>query len=72
MADQQQGAPGNGADNGSFQPQVSILAQYVKDLSFENPSAPEVYSVAGPAAASTSSSTSNVARPPARKSMRSR
>ena len=26
------------------QPQVSILAQYVKDLSVENPSAPQVYS----------------------------
>jgi preprotein translocase subunit SecB len=44
MADEQQGAPGNGADDGSFQPQVSILAQYVKDLSVENPSAPQVYS----------------------------
>jgi preprotein translocase subunit SecB len=29
-----------GADN---QPQVGVLAQYVKDLSFENPSAPAVY-----------------------------
>jgi preprotein translocase subunit SecB len=43
MADEQQGTGGNGADNNS-QPQVSILAQYVKDLSVENPSAPQVYS----------------------------
>jgi preprotein translocase subunit SecB len=43
MADQGPNGGGNGADN-STQPQVSILAQYVKDLSVENPSAPEVYS----------------------------
>lgn len=42
MADQEPTSGGNGADNG--QPQVSILAQYVKDLSVENPSAPQVYS----------------------------
>jgi preprotein translocase subunit SecB len=42
MADQEPNAGGNGADDG--QPQVSILAQYVKDLSVENPSAPQVYS----------------------------
>src|SRR6476646_9399174 len=42
MADQEPNGGGNGADNG--QPQVSILAQYVKDLSVENPSAPQVYS----------------------------
>lgn len=30
----------NGEDNG---PQVGILTQYVKDLSFENPNAPMVY-----------------------------
>jgi len=42
MADEQQGAGGNGADDNS-QPQVSILAQYVKDLSVENPSAPQVF-----------------------------
>ena len=35
MADQEPNAGGNGADDG--QPQVSILAQYIKDLSFENP-----------------------------------
>ena len=44
MADEQQGTGANGAGEGSFQPQVSILAQYVKDLSVENPSAPQVYS----------------------------
>src|SRR5438270_7883825 len=49
MAEEQQDAAtnnaGNGAGNaGAFQPQVSILAQYVKDLSVENPSAPQVYS----------------------------
>ena len=43
MADEQQGAGGNGSDDNG-QPQVSILAQYVKDLSVENPSAPQVYS----------------------------
>ena len=42
MADQEPTSGGNGADN--TQPQVSILAQYVKDLSVENPSAPQVYS----------------------------
>lgn len=42
MADQEPTSGGNGADNA--QPQVSILAQYVKDLSVENPSAPQVYS----------------------------
>jgi preprotein translocase subunit SecB len=34
------GALPNGADT---QPQVALIAQYVKDLSFENPSAPAVY-----------------------------
>lgn len=43
MADEGQKAGGNGADSNE-QPQVSILAQYVKDLSVENPSAPQVYS----------------------------
>ena len=33
----------------SSEPQVAILAQYIKDLSVENPSAPQVFSVAGPA-----------------------
>jgi preprotein translocase subunit SecB len=43
MADQETNSGGNGAGDES-QPQVSILAQYVKDLSVENPSAPQVYS----------------------------
>jgi preprotein translocase subunit SecB len=43
MADQEPSSGGNGADENG-QPQVSILAQYVKDLSVENPSAPQVYS----------------------------
>ena len=43
MADQDPNAGGNGADDNG-QPQVTILAQYVKDLSVENPSAPQVYS----------------------------
>jgi preprotein translocase subunit SecB len=44
MADQEANSTGNGAGDDSAQPQVSILAQYVKDLSVENPSAPQVYS----------------------------
>jgi preprotein translocase subunit SecB len=43
MAEQEPKSGGNGADDNG-QPQVSILAQYVKDLSVENPSAPQVYS----------------------------
>jgi len=42
MAEQEPAAGGNGS--GENETQVSILAQYVKDLSVENPSAPEVYS----------------------------
>lgn len=34
----------NGADT---QPQVGVIAQYVKDLSFENPNAPAVYQFQG-------------------------
>ena len=33
-------AGANGADN---QPSAGIIAQYVKDLSVENPNAPDVY-----------------------------
>lgn len=44
MADEEPNAGGNGAGEGGNQPQVSVLAQYVKDLSVENPSAPQVYS----------------------------
>ena len=46
MADQEANGSGNGGSGGGDmpQPQVSILAQSVKDLSVENPSAPQVYS----------------------------
>jgi preprotein translocase subunit SecB len=44
MAEQEANLGGNGAGESGDQPQVSILAQYVKDLSVENPSAPQVYS----------------------------
>ncbi|HEX5259718.1 MAG TPA: protein-export chaperone SecB [Sphingomicrobium sp.] len=44
MADQEPASSGNGSGENSNQPQVSILAQYIKDLSVENPSAPQVYS----------------------------
>lgn len=42
MADQADtnGTVANGADN---QPQIGLITQYVKDLSFENPNAPGVY-----------------------------
>lgn len=35
-----EGTQANGADNA---PQIGLIAQYVKDLSFENPNAPAVY-----------------------------
>ena len=44
MADEEANSGGNGAGIEGAPPQVSILAQYVKDLSVENPSAPQVYS----------------------------
>jgi len=44
MADQEPTSGGNGSGETSNEPQVSILAQYIKDLSVENPSAPQVYS----------------------------
>src|SRR3954453_23456373 len=43
MADQEPTAGGNGSGEMQDEPQVSILAQYVKDLSVENPSAPQVF-----------------------------
>jgi len=36
----QQGAPGAPQAGGEQGPQISVLAQYTKDLSFENPNAP--------------------------------
>jgi preprotein translocase subunit SecB len=44
MADQEPAPGGNGSGENSSEPQVSILAQYIKDLSVENPSAPQVFS----------------------------
>ena len=43
MAEQQPASVGNGSGDLGDAPQVSILAQYTKDLSVENPSAPQVY-----------------------------
>ena len=45
MAEQEPAAKGNGngAASASDEPQVSVVAQYVKDLSVENPSAPQVF-----------------------------
>jgi preprotein translocase subunit SecB len=43
---EQEGANGAGdqaAGEGGILPQVGVIAQYVKDLSFENPNAPAVY-----------------------------
>ena len=37
------GANGNGAGPGADEAQVQVIAQYVKDLSVENPSAPQVF-----------------------------
>jgi len=43
MAEQEPTSAGNGSGDMGIAPQVSILAQYTKDLSVENPSAPQVY-----------------------------
>ena len=43
MADQEPTTGANGSGQPGSEPQVSILAQYIKDLSVENPSAPQVY-----------------------------
>jgi preprotein translocase subunit SecB len=40
MAEEEGNVQPNGADT---QPQIGLIAQYVKDLSFENPNAPAVY-----------------------------
>ena len=53
---------GNGSGETGSEPQVSILAQYIKDLSVENPSAPQVYSSGRSSRSSTSSSTSTSTR----------
>jgi preprotein translocase subunit SecB len=44
MADQEPASSGNGSGENTNEPQVSILAQYIKDLSVENPSSPQVFS----------------------------
>lgn len=43
MADQESNLSTNGSGENENEAQVSILAQYVKDLSVENPSAPQVF-----------------------------
>jgi len=43
MADQEPTNEGNGSGGPGSEPQVSVLAQYIKDLSVENPSAPQVF-----------------------------
>src|SRR4051794_41339476 len=43
MAEQEPVSAGNGSGDLGSSPQVSILAQYIKDLSVENPSAPQVF-----------------------------
>lgn len=43
MADQDSTSSTNGNGEGAELPQVTGLAQYIKDLSVENPSAPQVY-----------------------------
>lgn len=44
MAEEQGiGPAGEQAGNGNGQPQIGVIAQYVKDLSFENPNAPAVF-----------------------------
>ncbi|HKX91476.1 MAG TPA: protein-export chaperone SecB [Sphingomicrobium sp.] len=43
MADQDSAAQGNGSGQDTSDPQVATLAQYIKDLSVENPSSPQVF-----------------------------
>ena len=43
MAEQEPAAGSNGSGEGMMEPQISIIAQYTKDLSVENPSAPQVF-----------------------------
>ena len=43
MADEQPAPATNGSGEAGAEPQISILAQYTKDLSVENPSAPAVF-----------------------------
>lgn len=43
MADQDSPSGGNGAADPGNEPRVTVHAQYIKDLSVENPSSPQVY-----------------------------
>jgi preprotein translocase subunit SecB len=43
MAQEDSARAGNGSDSNATEPQVATLAQYIKDLSVESPSAPTVY-----------------------------
>ena len=43
MADQVSSTQGNGSSQDDNGPQIATLAQYIKDLSVENPSAPQVF-----------------------------
>jgi preprotein translocase subunit SecB len=43
MAEQDSLNQGNGSGQPDNEPQFSVLAQYIKDLSVENPSAPQVF-----------------------------
>jgi preprotein translocase subunit SecB len=43
MADQDMLTPGNGSGDPNAGPQAATLAQYIKDLSIENPNAPHVF-----------------------------
>ena len=43
MAEQDSSTQGNGSGQDQNEPQVATLAQYIKDLSVENPSAPQVF-----------------------------
>lgn len=43
MAEQEPASSGNGAGEIIGEAQISVLAQYVRDLSVENPSAPQVF-----------------------------
>ena len=43
MAQEDPNRAGNGSDTEANQPQAATLAQYIKDLSVESPSAPQVF-----------------------------
>jgi preprotein translocase subunit SecB len=43
MAQEDPNRAGNGSDTGATEPQAATLAQYIKDLSVESPSAPAVF-----------------------------